>query len=146
MGNYCSVAPGVQIGGMEHSWWWGSTSTRLSDKHIVNLKTVIEDDVWIGANAVIRQGVHIERGAVIGACSLVIKDVLPYSVAAGIPSRLLRKRFPDSIISQIEKTEFWLCPPKIAKKLLSEIDYPELLSSKTYILKKQEQETSSADN
>ena len=136
MGNYCSLAPGVQIGGMEHSWWWGSTSTRLSNKNIYDVKVFIEDDVWIGANAVIRKGVRVGRGAVIGACSLVLTDAPPYSIMIGIPARISRKRFPDSVIEQIEKTEFWRYPPKAAKQLLARIDYPNQINSELFRMKR----------
>ena len=53
------------------------------DRH----KIKIEDDVWIGFNATILKGVTIGKGAVIGACSVVTKDVLPYKVVVGNPAR-----------------------------------------------------------
>lgn len=59
VGNYCSIAPGVQIGGMEHSYWWFSCSTFLSDHCISNKRTIIGHDVWIGANVVFNQGIKI---------------------------------------------------------------------------------------
>lgn len=123
LGNYCSIAPGVQIGGMEHSWWWGSTSTHLSKMCISNKKTIIGDDVWIAANATVKQGVRIGRGAVIGAGSVVLEDVPPYSIFAGVPAREIRKRFPDRIIKEIEVTNYWVHPPKVARVLLENIDY-----------------------
>jgi acetyltransferase-like isoleucine patch superfamily enzyme len=52
----------------------------------------IEDDVWIGANVVITDGVTIHRGAVIGAGAVVTKDIPPYSVAVGVPARVIKKR------------------------------------------------------
>lgn len=52
----------------------------------------IGEDVWIGANSIVLKGVKIGRGSVIGACSLVNKDVPPYSVAIGIPARVMKKR------------------------------------------------------
>lgn len=123
IGNYCSIAPCVKIGGMEHSWWYGSTSTYLSDKNIHGLKTIIEDDVWIGANAIIKQGVKIGRGAVVGAGAVVIKDVSPYSIVVGVPAREIKKRFSDEIITKIESTRFWLLNPSQAKKILETLKY-----------------------
>jgi acetyltransferase-like isoleucine patch superfamily enzyme len=54
---------------------------------------VIEDDVWIGARAILLAGVRVGTGSVIGAGSVVTRDVPPYSVAAGSPCRVLRARF-----------------------------------------------------
>lgn len=51
---------------------------------------VIEDDVWLGTNAVVLPGVRIGRGAVVGAGAVVIADVAPYTVVAGVPARLVR--------------------------------------------------------
>ena len=127
VGNYCSIASGVKIGGMEHSWWWASTSPHLSDYNISNNKTIIEDDVWIGVNAIIRQGVKIGRGAVIGAGSVVLKDIPPYAIVAGVPARLIRPRFDKDVISHIITTEYWNYPPKKAKEKLRKIDVPTSL-------------------
>src|SRR5690606_39020038 len=77
VGNYVSIAPGVQIGGMEHSYWWWSNSTFLSSQCIHSNRTIIEDDVWIAAGSIIKQGVRIGRGSVVGAMSFVNKDVPP---------------------------------------------------------------------
>ncbi|MHB1295222.1 MAG: acyltransferase [Anaerolineae bacterium] len=51
---------------------------------------VIEDDVWIGSGAVITDGVHIGRGAVLAAGAVVIHDVAPHTVVAGVPARMIR--------------------------------------------------------
>lgn len=55
-------------------------------------KVIVGDDCWIGINVVIAPGVHIGRGCVVGANTVVTKDVLPYSVVAGAPARVLRVR------------------------------------------------------
>ena len=107
IGNYCSVAPAVQIGGMEHAYTKLTTCAHLSDGQIYGHKTVIEDDVWIGASCIIKQGVKIGRGAVIGANSFVNKDVLPYSVVFGTPARFIKYRFPDDTIAKLETSKYW---------------------------------------
>ena len=56
-------------------------------------KVVIGDDVWIGANAIILAGVHIDNGAIIGAGSVVTKDVASCEIWAGNPGRKIKDRF-----------------------------------------------------
>lgn len=60
---------------------------------------VIEDDVWCGANVTILKGVTIGRGAIIAAGAVVTKNIPPYSIAGGVPAKVLRSRFtPEEII------------------------------------------------
>jgi len=123
IGNYCSIASGTKIGGSEHSWWWGSTSARIRPSS-PDKQTTIGHDVWIGSNAVIRQGVSIGHGAVIGAGSVVLTNVQPFTIVAGIPAKVLKTRFPVITISQIIATKFWERKPDEAFKALSVISYP----------------------
>ena len=121
MGNYCSIAPNVMIGGMEHSYWAASTSARLSDEGIADRTTTIGNDVWIGTQCCIKQGVTIGDGAVIGAQSLVTSDVPAYSIVFGSPARIHKFRFSDEIINKIRKTKYWRNSPKTAKYILSNL-------------------------
>jgi acetyltransferase-like isoleucine patch superfamily enzyme len=52
---------------------------------------VVEDDVWLGANAVVTDGVHIGRGAVVAAGAVVTKDVPSHTIVGGVPARVLRE-------------------------------------------------------
>lgn len=122
LGNYCSIAPNVQIGGMEHSYWWYSTSTFLSTECVDDKQTIIGHDVWIASGAIIKQGVKIGNGAVIGACSFVNKDVPPYSIVVGCPSKILKYRFNNDTINHLESVKYWELPPEKAKKILNTID------------------------
>jgi virginiamycin A acetyltransferase len=72
--------------------------------------TVIGNDVWIGNSVTIMPGVKIGDGAVIGTNSLVTKDVEPYSIVAGNPAKLIRKRFDDDTIEFLLKLKWWDFP------------------------------------
>lgn len=67
----------------------------------------IGNDVWIGANVSICQGVRIGDGAVIGACSLVNKDVEPYAIYAGVPAKKIGQRFSDDDIKKLLTEKWW---------------------------------------
>lgn len=121
IGNYCSIAPGVQIGGMEHSYWWYSTSPRLSDHCVDNKITRIGHDVWIGAGTVVRQGVTIGDGAVIGALSFVNKDVPENTICFGIPAKAHGSRLPEDVFRQLSSSRYWNSPMREAKQLLRDM-------------------------
>lgn len=53
---------------------------------------IIEEDVWIGRNAVIMPGIKIGKGSIIGAGAVVTKNVIPYSVMGGVPAKLIKYR------------------------------------------------------
>ncbi|AGX87445.1 acetyltransferase [Candidatus Symbiobacter mobilis CR] len=61
----------------------------------VNEKVVIESDVWIGFGAILLTKVTIGKGSVVAAGSVVTCDVPPYSIAAGVPARVIGRRFED---------------------------------------------------
>ena len=63
---------------------------------------IVEDDVWIGANAIILSGIRIGQGAVVAAGSVVTKDVEPYSIVAGNPAKIMKYRFPREIIEKMK--------------------------------------------
>lgn len=122
IGNYTSIAPGVQIGGMEHSYWKGSMSTFLSEECIEGKITHIGNDVWIGAASIIKQGVKIGDGAVIGANSFVNKDVEPFSIVFGSPAKFYRYRFDKQTQEEILKSKYWTLPPKKARIVLQKME------------------------
>ncbi len=67
----------------------------------------IGNDVWIGSYARIMSGIKIGDGAVVGAGALVTKNVLPYSVVAGVPAKEIYKRFTDEQIKKLLEIEWW---------------------------------------
>lgn len=119
VGNYCCFGPDVHIGGMQHSYWWYSMSPLLSDECKSPEKTIIGNDVWIGAQAIIKQGVKIGDGAVIGANSFVNKDVAPYSIVVGSPAKHIKYRFNEEVMKEIIDSKYWEEEPREAKRLLN---------------------------
>ena len=71
------------------------------------LRTVIGNDVWIGKRAIIKAGVKIGDGAVVGAGAVVTKDVPPYAIVAGVPAKIIKYRFDEDTIAQLLKTKWW---------------------------------------
>lgn len=115
VGAYCSIAPGVQIGGMEHPYWDLATNTLLTNDCVKGKYTVIGHDVWIGAGTIIKQGIRIGNGAVIGANSFVNKDVPPYAIVVGSPARVIKYRFDENTQKLLSKSIFWSYSPKKAR-------------------------------
>jgi len=68
---------------------------------------IIEHDVWIGADAMIKRGVQISTGAVIAARSIVTKDVPPYAIVGGTPAKVIRYRFSDENIERLLLSQWW---------------------------------------
>lgn len=122
VGNYSCIAAGVQIGGMEHSIDEYSISPALTgNKCLLGRKTVIGHDVWVAANCIIKQGVKIGDGAVIGANSFVNKDVEPYSICFGSPAKFYRYRKCKEKETDLNRSKYWELSPDKAKKKLAEI-------------------------
>ena len=78
---------------------------------------VIGNDVWIGFGCTIMGGVHIGNGAVIGARTVVTKDVPPYAVVAGVPAKVIKYRFPKEVIEKLQKIKWWYWPVEKIKSL-----------------------------
>ena len=67
---------------------------------------VVEDDVWIGYRSTIMSGVHIGKGAVVAAGSVVTKDVPPYAIVGGVPAKIIKYRFEDEICKSLMNIDF----------------------------------------
>jgi len=79
---------------------------------------VIGNDVWIGYESVIMQGVRIGDGAIIGTRAVVTKDVPPYTIVAGVPAKPVKKRFDDKTIDKLMAIQWWdWSPEKVKEKL-----------------------------
>lgn len=95
LGNKIMFGPNVTIMGGDHNTSQiGKYMYDVHDKLPENdLPVIIEDDVWIGTGVIILKGVTIERGSIIAAGALVIKDVPAYSIMGGVPAKLIKQRF-----------------------------------------------------
>lgn len=129
IGKFNSISWNVSIGGNTHDLdhitthsfifypkWnmggngnWRSASEKCATGH----------DVWIGSNAIILRGVAVGNGAVIGAGSVVTKDVPPYSIVVGNPARVLRMRCDESLVDRLEKLQWWDMSEEVIKENLA---------------------------
>lgn len=127
IGKFCQIAHGTTfiMGAANHRL--GSATTypfnvmggvwrEISTPHIEELPhkgdTVIGNDVWLGRNCTILPGVKIGNGAIVAACSVVTKDVAPYTVVGGNPARFLKRRFDDGTAALLEELRWWDLPPE----------------------------------
>lgn len=113
LGNYCSIAPEVLFvvcGGhaMNHLSTFPFKAHCLSGGYEAISKgdIVIEDDVWIGTRAIILSGVHIGKGAIVAAGAVVTSDIPEYSIVAGVPAKVVKKRFTDKQIELIRRIDY----------------------------------------
>ena len=89
IGNNVNLAQGITVTALNHNF---SDSNKRIDEQGVSTKPVtIEDDVWIGANAVVLPGVKIGNHCVVAAGAVVTKDVPPHSLVAGVPAKVIKQ-------------------------------------------------------
>lgn len=74
---------------------------------------VLENDVWIGQNVILAQGITLRTGCVVGAGSVVTKDVPPYTIVGGNPARPIRLRFPQDLCERLLATQWWNYHPRV---------------------------------
>lgn len=92
IGNNVNLAQGVVVSALNHNF--EDTTKRIDEQGISTKQIVIDDDVWVGANATILQGVHIGRHSVVAAGAVVTRDVPEYSVVGGVPAKVIRTLCP----------------------------------------------------
>ncbi|WP_246579215.1 CatB-related O-acetyltransferase [Alkaliphilus flagellatus] len=122
IGNYCSIGPGVKIGQGNHSYDYITTYQKISGeliRHSLNTSpAIIGNDVWLGANVVILQGVKIGDGAVIGANAVVTYDIPDYAIAVGVPAKVIKYRFCPETIEIIKGSNWFDNDISEAKKVV----------------------------
>lgn len=133
IGKFCAIARGIEfiMNGANHRMCSATTypfnimgggwekSTPKPEDLPLKGDTVVGNDVWFGQNVTVLPGVHIGDGAIIGANSVVTKDVPPYAVVGGNPAQLIRKRFDDETIEFLLNLKWWDWP---AEKITANLD------------------------
>ena len=122
IGSFCSIACGAKFLFTSANHAMGSLSTYpfpifYDDRGLDGMSVtdawdnrgdiVIGNDVWIGFEAVVLSGLTIGDGAIVGARSVVTRDVPPYTIVGGAPARPIRRRFDDETIAALERIRWW---------------------------------------
>ena len=121
--SYTCIAGGVGLGGMNHEYRKAASINPLINPYChMDDRIKIGHDVWIGARCVILQGVNIGDGAIVGAGSVVTKDVPENTIVFGCPAKFFKKRFPEDEWKKIKASKYWDYPPKEAVQILEKLD------------------------
>jgi len=121
IGKFCAIAKGVQfiMNGANHKLSGFSTfpfyifgngwEKAMPEPEDLPYKgdTIIGNDVWIGYKALIMPGVKIGNGAIISSQAVVTTDVPAYTIVGGNPAKVIKSRFPDEIVFELEKLAWW---------------------------------------
>lgn len=131
IGRYCSIASDVSLFATQHPLSRISTSSFTYEKNhlFINNASIdkigkcfptkdynpsssieklnIENDVWIGKDALLKQGITLGNGCVVGQRAIVTKDVPPYAIVAGSPAKIIRYRFDPKTIERLLKIQWW---------------------------------------
>lgn len=115
MGKFCSIAWDITIGAPSHPFHhisshaitYRHTYGFVNETRLERKTTEIGNDVWIGCNSVIVEGVKVGDGAIIGAGAVVTKDVPPYAIVVGVPAKVIKYRFTKEIVEKLLSMSWW---------------------------------------
>lgn len=120
IGRFCSIATNVVVGPGQHPVTFVSThpsfysasqpvAKTFADKEYFEpfKRTTIGNDVWIGQNAVLMDGVSVGNGAIVAAGAVVTKDVPDYAIVGGVPAKIIKYRFQEDVIQKLLQSEWW---------------------------------------
>lgn len=89
IGSHVNLAQGITVTALNHNF--DDTNKRIDEQGVSTTPVTIEDDVWIGANAVVLPGVIIGKHCVVAAGAVVTKNVPPHSLVAGVPAKIIKQ-------------------------------------------------------
>ena len=89
IGHHVNLAQGITVTALNHNF--EDARKRIDEQGVSTKPVVIEDDIWIGANAVVLPGVTIGHHSVVAAGAVVTKDVAPHSLVAGVPAKIIKQ-------------------------------------------------------
>lgn len=151
IGRYCSIGSNIRVVAATHpldgfislhpaffsdTYWFHYVKTSKFEEHLTNdegYQCTIGNDVWIGDNVLIKGGCKIGDGAIIGLGSLVLHDVPPYTIVAGVPAKIIRKRYSDEIIQSLLQIQWWNKPINWIKTNADDFSDIELFVSKNVV-------------
>lgn len=131
IGKFCSIANGCYVGLWEHNTdvsthsfflypHCGGFVDEYTDYKKDNVETIIGNDVWVGAGAIIMKGITIGDGAIIGAGSVVTKDVDSYSIVVGTPAKHKKYRFNKKDREWLNKLKWWNFNREYLKQIIKD--------------------------
>jgi acetyltransferase-like isoleucine patch superfamily enzyme len=121
IGKFCAIGPNVQMGLGTHPTkefvsihpafysTFRQVPISFATKNLFVEQSLISigNDVWIGANAILADGITIGDGAIIAAGAVVTKNVEPYQIVGGVPAKFIKKRFTDEQIKFLLEFKWW---------------------------------------
>lgn len=149
IGRFCSIGPYFICGYGDHPTDFVSTSPvffsnmkqcgiSFTDKKLFNENKdiIIGNDVWIGARVFVRDGVKIGNGAIIAAGAVVVKDIPDYAIVGGVPARIIRFRFSNDQIKELQRIQWWNWPKDELQKAQPYFAQKDMLSFINYAKQK----------